>query len=251
MLEPPAMRISRYAAKRALLTPHTSFKRRQARDLDHVTRSILESQYYRPTMYRFAQATAADPNLLVDADIDASSIVLDIGAFVGDWSEAIARRYGSRIYAFEPNPNALGKLRRRVGDNPDVQIFEIGLGARDEETTLMLDGPGSSTYATSGQFGTATVRIRDVDRVLTDLQIDHIDLCKINIEGGEYELFDRMFETGWIERTRIVSVQFHEWLPRAYPRRRAIRRALARTHEEVWNYPFVWELWRRKDPEPG
>jgi hypothetical protein len=68
----------------------------------------------------------------------------------------------------------------------------------------------------------------------------------VNIEGGEYDLFDRLIDIGWLPRVRSVLVQFHEWHPQAYRRRRAIRRALRRSHDEAWNYPFVWELWRRR-----
>ncbi|MGH8977302.1 MAG: FkbM family methyltransferase, partial [Acidimicrobiia bacterium] len=73
-----------------------------------------------------------------------------------------------------------------------------------------------------------------------------VDLCKVNIEGGEYDLFDRLIETVWLARIRILLIQFHEWHPNAYARRRAIRRAFSRTHDEVWDYPFVWEMWRRR-----
>ncbi|MGH9026660.1 MAG: FkbM family methyltransferase, partial [Acidimicrobiia bacterium] len=98
-----------------------------------------------------------------------------------------------------------------------------------------------------GMFGRAPVQLRDVVGVLEELGIDHVDLLKVNIEGGEFELFDRLNETGWLPRMRVVSVQFHEWHPKAYRRRRAVRRALRRDHREVWNYPWVWELWQLAD----
>jgi hypothetical protein len=69
---------------------------------------------------------------------------------------------------------------------------------------------------------------------------------KVNIEGGEYDLFDRLVETDRLPRVQLVSVQFHEWHPHAHRRRRAIRRALRRSHQEVWCYPWVWELWQRR-----
>jgi hypothetical protein len=89
------------------------------------------------------------------------------------------------------------------------------------------------------------VQIRDVVGVLDELGIREVDLLKVNIEGGEYDLFDRLIETDWLRSVRLVSVQFHEWHPKAYRRRRAIRRALARSHTEVWCYSWVWEYWSR------
>ena len=63
---------------------------------------------------------------------------------------------------------------------------------------------------------------------------------------AEYDVLDRMLDTGWARRTRLLSVQFHEWHPHAHRRRRQIRRRLSATHDEVWCYPWVWELWRRR-----
>ena len=70
---------------------------------------------------------------------------------------------------------------------------------------------------------------------------------KVNIEGGEYDLFDRLIEAGSLGRFRQVSVQFHEWHPRAHGRRGSDTAGeLRRQHDEVWCYPWVWELWRRR-----
>ena len=95
-------------------------------------------------------------------------------------------------------------------------------------------------------FGTTTVAVRDVAAVLAELGIGEIDLMKVNIEGAEFDLLDRLLETDWVPRIRNLSVQFHEWHPDAPRRRRAIRAALSQTHDEVWCYPWVWELWRAR-----
>jgi FkbM family methyltransferase len=244
------MALTRYRLKRAALAPHTAYKRRRARHLDHFGRSLLEAQYYRPAMYAFMDAIAANPELLVEADLGPESIVLDLGAYVGEWSEQISHRYGSRIYAFEPNPAPFERLQVRMAGFPQVACFEYGLAGADVEVALALEGPGSVVSDRPGTFGTADVALRDVAAVLEELQLREIDMCKCNIEGGEYDVFDRLMAVDRLRDVRIISVQFHEWHPHAYRRRRAIRRALARTHDEVWNYPFVWELWRRRETTP-
>jgi FkbM family methyltransferase len=239
------MPVSLYAAKRTLLAPLTAYKRHHSKDESALGRMMLETQYYRRPMYDFMAATADNPDLLVDAEIDESSVVLDVGAFIGEWSEKVSKRYGSTIYAFEPNPAVLDALTRRLTDHPNIVRLEHGLGRTNHTATLTLAGPGSSLYTVDPQLDTARVQIRDVVAVLDELGITEIDLLKVNIEGGEYDLFDRLIETGWLPHIRLVSVQFHEWHPKAYRRRRAIRRALASRHAEVWCYPWVWEYWRR------
>ena len=98
---------------------------------------------------------------------------------------------------------------------------------------------------------TVDVEIRDVARALAELGRDRIDYVKINIEGAEYELLDHLAAAGVLPRVRYLLIQFHEWIDGAYRRRRAIRRKLRRTHYEVWNYKWVYELWCSKDdPHP-
>jgi FkbM family methyltransferase len=240
------MPVTRYTMKKALLTPHTAYKRRRSGDLDHVTRAILEAQYYRPTMYAFMNATVENPDILVEADLDSRSVVLDVGAYVGEWSEQISRRYGARIHAFEPLPHAIDLFHERLDGHDNVTLHPFGLAAADGHAPLAFEGPGSRLRSGPGTFGSGIVEVRDVASTLGDLGLDHVDLCKMNIEGGEYDVFDRLIATGWLPRIDVFSVQFHEWHPKAYARRRAIRRALRRTHDEVWDYPFVWELWRRR-----
>ena len=88
--------------------------------------------------------------------------------------------------------------------------------------------------------------MRDIPRVLDELGLDRIDLMKINIEGGEYDLLERMAEADLIRRVRYFLIQFHEWYGNANVRRWRIRRQLRASHTEVWNYPWMFELGARR-----
>ena len=242
------MRLSLYTLKRALLTPRTAWmRRRERKDLDQFERAMLELHAYSPAMARMRRDVEAKPDLLCDFDLDARSVVFDVGAYRGEWAEAMLDRYGCRVWAFEPDPTSFPHLVERVGHRPGVTCCEYGLGGSDATAELTLAAFGSSIYGAEGAFGMRTVRIRDVAAVLAELGVDRIDLLKVNIEGGEYDLLDRVIACGALPRVRQLVVQFHEWHPGAYRRRRAIRRALAGSHRAVWCYDWIWELWRR-DP---
>lgn len=240
---------ARYRVKRTLLAPRTVLRRRRYRAAPRLAQTMLEQHAYSTSMLRFMGAVAANPDLLTDADLRPESIVVDAGAYVGEWAERIIERYGARLWAFEPNPVAFEKLRARLASRPGVTLAPYGLGFRDDRVPLALAGPASSVVpgavadAASEQV---EIPIRDVAVVFEEVGLDHIDVLKVNIEGSEYDLFERLIATGWLERIELVSVQFHEWIPRAHRRRRAIRRALSKTHSEVWCYPWVWELWQRR-----
>jgi FkbM family methyltransferase len=234
------MAISVHAIRRALRTPRAYYRRHQTG-----TRQLFfEQTQYSPATYAFQAASIKNPDLLVDFDIDANSLVFDVGAFVGDWTEKVSRRTGARVYAFEPNPRLGRHLRTRLAGYPKVTALNYGLGGSDATARLSLHGLGSSTHDDSSRFETAIVRIRDIAEVLDELRIDHIDLLKLNIEGSEYDLLERLIETRWTPRIGTLVVQFHEWLPKSHRRRRAIQRALRATHTPLWDYPWIWEAWR-------
>jgi hypothetical protein len=114
---------------------------------------------------------------------------------------------------------------------------------------MAVGGLGTSQFKSGSQrgfFGAVELELRDVSTVLPKLEIGHIDVMMINIEGGEYELLDRLYETNWLARIDCVLVQFHEFAPDAYRSRRRNRRQLAKTHRCTWNYKWVFERWDRR-----
>lgn len=239
-----------------LLSPVTALRRwRRASRADPFTRTVYETHHYRPAMRRFFLDTADNRDILVDVELPEGAVVLDVGAFVGEWSKRILQRADARgrsdirIHAFEPEPSAIKELLAGVGEDPRLHLHPVGLAGRDRLEQLALGGPGSSVFVDSaapGFFGTREIELRDVEAVLSSLEVDHIDLIKINIEGGEYELLDRLHETGWLPRVGTVIVQFHEFAPDAYRARRRNRRQLAETHRCTWSYPWVFERWDRR-----
>jgi len=181
--------------------------------------------------------------------------VLDVGAYEGKWSARVLARadarevHDLRVHAFEPERGAIQRFRETVGQDPRVEVHPFGVGGRDRIEPLSVGGPGSSVFtnpAVPASFGTEQVELRDIDAVLTSLAVTRIDLVKINIEGGEFELLDRLHETGWLARTGPVIGQFHEFAPDAYRARRRNRRQLSKTHRCTWNHTWVFERW---DPQ--
>jgi FkbM family methyltransferase len=221
-------------------------RRRERRDLDPFERAMLELHYYSPAMMRMRRAVEAKPDLLYDVPLRPGDVVLDVGAYRGEWAEGMLARHRCRLYAFEPDPTSFPHLVERLRGHAGAVPCEYGLGGADREAELALAAFGSSVFGADGAFGSRTVRIRDVAAVFDELGLERVDLLKINIEGGEFDLLDRLLGTPWIDRVRLLMVQFHEWHPHAHRRRWAIRRALRRTHREVWCYSWIWELWARE-----
>jgi FkbM family methyltransferase len=63
--------------------------------------------------------------------------LFDIGANVG-LATYFARDAFDRVFCFEPNPEVFHILAANLGRDRQVQLFNFGLGDRNDETTLMV-----------------------------------------------------------------------------------------------------------------
>ena len=90
------------------------------------------------------------------------------------------------------------------------------------------------------------VEKRYQDIFLNEFKIDEVDLIQINIEGDEYDLLDYMIENKLIRRFKNIQIQFHLNIENCIQRRDIIRDKLLENNFEInFDYPFVWESWKR------
>jgi len=190
-----------------------------------------------------------DKSLRLDYELSKGSTVFDVGGYEGAWADEIFAKFCCRIFVFEPVPEFAAAIQARFAGNTSINVCPYGLSNRNGELTISLSGDGSSFYvAGSSAVAKATVRKFELD-LLEELGVGRIDLMKINIEGGEYDLLDLMIENKTICLVKNLQIQFHNFVPNAIERRDNIRRKLGLTHSETWCYEFVWENWVLKDVE--
>ncbi len=188
-------------------------------------------------------AARGDESLRVEYPLTNADTVLDVGGFQGDWAAVIAKRYAPDLHVFEPVEQFAVAIRERLGDRADVHAFGLAGSTRDELITLA----GESSSVLPGHVAATKhekIRLHAAADIFRDLPAE-IALLKINIEGCEYELLEHLIREKLIGRCRHLQVQFHDFVPDARPRRRAIRSLLQATHRCAWNYPFIWEGWTR------
>jgi hypothetical protein len=121
-----------------------------------------------------------------------------------------------------------------------VVVCEYGLGAKNEIVKFGMSSVESGQYSGGGAVD---VQIRDV---VDELIQPEVDLMSVNIEGGEYSLLPRLITTGLISRVKNLQVQFHAIGPDPETQHDCIQLFLSKTHEKMYDYPFVWESWARK-----
>jgi len=235
-----------YQLKKALMYPRKVYMRHKENLEPGFMRSAMELHYYRPAFYKWLRAISANSRLLHEVDIDSDSIVLDAGAYTGEWAQEIMDRYSPTIHAFEPDPRNYKKLEKRTQANSRLIPYKFGLGDKNETVRMTLEHLGSSVFSgPTGKKGVpwAEVEIRDIADTWNALALNRVEFMKINIEGAEFPLLERMIATNLVAKVDCFMIQFHEWHPGAYRRRRNIRKAMSKTHNLVWDYHFVWEKW--------
>ncbi|MEO7337112.1 MAG: FkbM family methyltransferase [Caldimonas sp.] len=188
-----------------------------------------------------------DTTLRLDYPLTESSVVFDIGGYMGDFASAIHDRFGCRIHVFEPVPAFCEIIRQKFLHNEKVQTFAVGLSNRNGFEEIALTDDGSSIFIKHGEQTRIELK-RAVD-FLAQHQIRCVDLAKINIEGAEYDLLEDLLESGCITVFKNLQVQFHDFIIENAPARmKGIQDRLSKTHELTYQYPFVWENWRLKSP---
>lgn len=184
-------------------------------------------------------------DLRLDYPLTESSVVFDLGGYKGDWTNAILSRYGCSVHVFEPVHEFFENIRNRFQDDNRVAVYEYGLADRTDAASLFQSADSSSMFGSGGPE--KRIHLVAVDDFLHKRRIDRIDLMKINIEGGEFDLLRKMIDTGIVERCCNLQIQFHRCCPDADDARNEIRNGLSLTHYLTYDYPFVWENWRRRN----
>lgn len=81
---------------------------------------------------------------------------------------------------------------------------------------------------TSGEVA----QLRNCDTVFKELGIEKVDLMKINIEGGEYNLVGKLIDSGLIEKIKYLQIQFHDFVENSEEKRENLRSQLTKAHIE-------------------
>ena len=168
------------------------------------------------------------------------SLVYDVGGYKGEWATPLFKKYQCQIKVFEPVKRFIDGLEAMFKDNTSITIYPFGLGGNDRTEKIGVDWEASSIFKPGDNL--EKIKIRDVAKVMGK---DEVDLIKINIEGGEYELLNRLADTGQIKQIKNIQVQFHDFVPKAVKKRQDLRTRLRQTHHLTYCYPFVWENWER------
>jgi FkbM family methyltransferase len=231
--------------KIALYEPHRIPKALTVRILWFFKLYILKDEY--TVVVNRWNKEQSDGNLRLLYPLTTESIVFDLGGYKGDFASEVNARYGCYVYVFEPISKFYKGCVARFESNEKIKCFNYGLSNEDGSFFINDSHDSSSLIRANPSGNYEEVNIKSFSNELKELGIKQIDLLKINVEGSEFLILSDIIKNDLASQINYLQIQFHTFFPNSKFLRNEIRRKLSETHEEQWNYPFVWESWKRKN----
>lgn len=143
-------------------------------------------------------------------------VVWDVGANVGLYSALFSDIAGSagRVFAYEPSPHNLLRLKDAVALLGNVMVVPVALGERNE--TVYLEQGDDSLGATSRVMqhegttpGRVSVRQESGDDLVSSGAVPPPAVMKIDTEGCELDVLRGLRQTLQNPKLRAVCVEVH------------------------------------------
>jgi FkbM family methyltransferase len=224
--------------------------------------------------------------LRLEYNLTEDSIVFDVGAYIGAWSDKIMDKYNCNVFMFEPCREYYTSIFKKFCDPEKINvkqcieeflatysgsetdyvynfmlaissfIFKKVYGDKVQLHRIGLDGESkqsnlflngdASTIFGEDMSHVETIDIVEFMRFVRNNDIKKIDLLKLNVEGAEYSILKNIIDNEYINSIDNIQIQFHSFVPDAENLRKGLHEELLKTHYLTYHYPWVWENWRKR-----
>lgn len=141
------------------------------------------------------------------------SVVVDLGANVGEFTREMNRRFDCACYSVEAMPN----LFAEIATNPKIHKFQLAIYDKAEPVTLY-----QSANRECNSLDQTVAALYDVQSVvecagdtlegfLKANRIEAVDLLKIDIEGAERQMF-RSTGDATLRAIGQITIEFHDFI---------------------------------------
>ena len=132
------------------------------------------------------------------ANINSGSIIIDVGANIGDYTLIASKKVGDsgKIYSFEPLEETFSLLQRNIVLNQTKNCIAINkaIGEKNGISTLYkINASGTMGHLDSklnekDLLKHKEIQVTSIDDIVKSEQISQIDMIKIDVEGFEHEV---------------------------------------------------------------
>jgi FkbM family methyltransferase len=145
------------------------------------------------------------------------AVIIDAGANVGLASIFFANRYSTaKVLAVEPESSNFALLTRNVAAYPNILPLQAALWKANATIDLVDPGIGhwgfQAREAADEADGPRLGKVQGltVDTLMARHGFGYVDILKIDIEGGEKEVFENA--SPWIGKVGVIMIELHDRL---------------------------------------
>lgn len=142
------------------------------------------------------------------------STVIIAGAYKGKLMELISRLYpGVTIHGFEPQLWAIEKAYERNlpmgGERGASFLHPYGIGDSEGQLEMGEFETDAASFINVGTRKQGFGQIREFGSVMSEHDIERIDLAIFNMEGYEFVLLPYLLSQNWLEKIDRLAIQWH------------------------------------------
>ena len=162
--------------------------------------------------------------IFVDNEYDSLNLpetaktIIDLGANIGLSALFFIKKFPtSRIVAVEPDAVNFSIMEKNLEKfSKSVSFLQAAIWPTDGEVSLVeedddhtsLGAWGYRTEASNGNSG-LSVKAVTIPTIMKQYGMDFVDILKVDIEGAEYELFEKNYED-WIDKVGLIIIETHD-----------------------------------------
>lgn len=122
-------------------------------------------------------------------------VIFDVGAHIGQSALRFKSWFPeSEVHCFEPVKSTFDELRENTKRLKDVHYHHFGLSNQSGTGLLnILKDSSMNTLKLNDsdkdvKVGEASIDLKSIDEIIVELEVDHIDLLKIDTEGTDLDV---------------------------------------------------------------
>jgi FkbM family methyltransferase len=181
--------------------------------------------------------------LRYEYDLNENSIVIDLGCYIGEFTKIMEDKFNCYIYSFEPIKLFHDVCVDKFKNNSKIKVYKAGLSNENKKVDFTIGGEASSMFSDEDR-PEIDVDLIKIDDFLEQEKIQKVNVLKMNIEGGEYDLLEYMIKNNLTEKFENIQVQFHNDVFEGWEEKyNFIINNLTKTHHLTYKFEFKFENW--------